>query len=98
MDDYKMYRNFAFGILKRLCERVNGKIEYKIYVDLDAIIFNITFKDFKFDYAIKDVTNLVLTGDTDTPVEDLLSKYRNVVLGAFFKSKNYTKRGEQNYV
>ena len=98
MNDNKMYYDFASGKFKKLCERVNGKIVYEIYKELDAVIFRIFFKDFEFKYAVKDVTQLVLNGQTDQVIEELLSRYRSVLLGAFFKSKNYTKRGEENYV
>lgn len=93
MNDKQMYYDFATSMFKKLCEKVNGKIVYEIYKDLDAVIFKVFFKDFEYKYAVKDVTNIILSGGMDQVIEDLLSKYRSVLMRAFFKSKE-----KENYV
>ena len=86
MNENDMYNGFALSVLNKLREKVSGKIIFGIYKDSDMIVFKVFFKDFQFKYAIKDVTQIILTGNIDKVVDELTAKYKNVVLKAFFKA------------
>ena len=85
MNENDMYNNFALSVLNKLRDRVRGKIVFEVYKEIDAVIFKIYFKDFNFKYVIKDITNLVLTGSSDRVVDEVVKKYREVVMKGFFK-------------
>lgn len=86
MNENDMYNSFALSVLNKLRDRVRGKIVFEVYKEIDAIIFKVYFKDFNFKYVIKDITNLVLTGSSDRVVDEVVKKYREVVMKGFFKS------------
>lgn len=85
MNENNMYYDFGLSVMNKLRDKVRGKIVFEIYKEIDAVIFKVYFKDFNFKYVVKDVTNLVLTGGSDRVVEEILKKYREVVMKAFFK-------------
>lgn len=85
MNENDMYNNFALSVLNKLRDRVRGKIVFEVYKEIDAVIFKVFFKDFNFKYVIKDITNLVLTGSSDRVVDEVVKKYREVVMKGFFK-------------
>ena len=88
MNENDMYYDFGISVMSKLRDRVRGKIVFEVYKEIDAIIFKVFFKDFNFKYVVKDVTNLVLTGGSDKTVEEIMKKYREVVMKAFFKGEN----------
>lgn len=88
MNENNMYYDFGLSIMNKLRDKVRGKIVFEAYKEIDAVIFKVYFKDFNFKYVVKNVTNLVLTGGSDIVVEEILKKYREVVMKAFFKGEN----------
>jgi len=95
MGDKSIYYEFANGMFKKLIKEINGKIVYEIYINLDAVIFKIYFKDFDFSYAISNVSEKIYTGESmDTIISDLKEKYKRAILNSFFKTGR-KKEGEQ---
>jgi len=88
MNENEMYYDFGLAIMKKLRDRVRGKIVFEVYKEIDAVIFKIYFKDFNFKYVVKDVTDIVLLGSSDMVINEILKKYREVVMKAFFKGEN----------
>lgn len=44
--DKSMYYSYATAVYEKLREKVNGYIKYKVYADIDAIIFKFVFNAF----------------------------------------------------
>lgn len=87
-----MYFDYARSINEKLRSEVNGYVKFKVYIDIDAIIFTINFKDFDFEYAIKDIEEKIYAGDSALMAETILKTYRAAILSAFFKTDKRKER------
>lgn len=77
------FTNKIFGKIK---DTVNGRVKYKYFAQLDAVIFTVYFKDFQFEFPIKDIQETILNGaTTDEIVDQFKEEYRSAVLNAFFR-------------
>lgn len=83
--DKDMYYSYAMAVYEKLRERVNGYIRYKVYTDIDAIIFKVVFKDFHFEYAINNIQDKIYAGDSELVADEIIHAYKSEVFGAFFK-------------
>ena len=86
MNENEMYYDFSLSLINKLRDRVRGKIVFEVYKEIDAVIFKFYFKDFNFKYVVKNVTDFVLLGSSDMVVEEILKKYRELIMKAFFKA------------
>ena len=82
----RLYFDYARAINEKIRAEVNGYVKFKVYSDIDAIIFTVSFKDFNFDYAIKDIEEKIYAGDSELVAEEILRTYKAAVLSAFFKT------------
>ena len=83
--DKSMYYNYATAVYEKIKAKVNGYVRYKVYTDIDAIIFRVTFKDFHFDYAINDIQDKIYAGDSELIADEFIHAYKTEVFNAFFK-------------
>jgi len=83
--DKSMYYSYATAVYEKIKERVNGYVKYKVYADIDAIIFRVTFKDFHFEYAINDIADKIYAGDSEIVADEFIHAYKTEVFNAFFK-------------
>lgn len=90
--DKQMYFEYAKSINNKLREEVNGYVKFRVYTNIDAIIFTIDFKDFNFEYAIKDIEEKVYAGDSEFVADEILRTYKASVLSAFFKTEKRKER------
>ena len=84
-------RNLAGKIRKE----VNGLVRYEVYPEADLIIIKIIFKDFDFNYAIRDIQDLMYMNGLDGAVDELLEKYKKSILSGFFKTNERKSRDER---
>lgn len=84
--DKSIYIECARAISNKVREEVNGIIRTEIYPEIDVIVVKIIFKEFDFNYGVKDVQDLMISEGIPEAVDELLSKYRQAVLNGFFKS------------
>ena len=78
--------DFVSKVLVKIKAAVNGRVKYKYFDQLDAVIFTVYFKDFQFEFPIKDIQTNILNGVTTDEIIDRFKKeYRSSILNAFFK-------------
>lgn len=87
----KMYVDCGKIIKNRLTKEINGLVKFEAYPEVDMIVFKITFKDFNFNYAIKDIQNLMYLEGFDDEVSKMLHTYKKVILSSFFKNNEQNK-------
>ncbi len=85
--DKDMYYSYAMAVYEKLREKVNGYVKYKVYADIDAIIFKFVFKDFHFEYAINNIQDKIYAGDSEIIADEIMHAYKTEVFNAFFKRK-----------
>ena len=85
--DRSMYYSYATAVYEKLREKVNGCVKYKVYADIDAIIFKFVFKDFHFEYAINNIQDKFYAGDSEIVADEIMQAYKTEVFNAFFKRK-----------
>lgn len=83
--DKSMYFSYATAVYEKLREKVNGYVKYKVYADIDAIIFKFVFKDFHFEYAINNIQDKIYAGDSELVADGIMHAYKTEVFNAFFK-------------
>ena len=77
---------FINNLFMKIKETANGKVSYKKYDKLNAVIFIVLFKDFKFEYAVDSLSEKVYSGyTTDQAIVDFKEQYKKEILKAFFK-------------
>lgn len=77
---------FIKSLLGKIKDTVNGRVKYRYFQQLDAIIFTVEFKNFRFEFPVKDLQNTIHSGaSTNDIVERFKQEYRAAVLNAFFK-------------
>ena len=78
--------DFVSKVLVKIKATVNGRVKYKYFDQLDAVIFTVYFKDFQFEFPIKDIQTNILNGVTTDEINKKKKKeYRSSILNAFFK-------------
>lgn len=82
--DRNMYYSYATAVYEKLKDKING---YKVYTDIDAIIFRFVFKDFHFEYAINNIQDKIYAGDSEIVADEIMHAYKTEVFNAFFKRK-----------
>lgn len=96
MKDFDIYMNLARGVQSELLKEINAYIKFEIYVEIDTVIFKITFKGFRFHYAMDDVSNKVMNGESYKDLaSDILTTYKNAILSAFFKTEERKMRDKK---
>lgn len=77
---------FINNLFMKIKETANGKVSYKKYDNLNAVIFTVLFKDFKFEYAVDSLSDKVYSGyTTDQAIADFKEQYKKDILKAFFR-------------
>lgn len=87
-----MYVECGQSIVGRLRKEVNGLIKFEIYPEADIIIIKIFFKEFDFNYAVKDIQDLIYNNGLDDTATSILKKYRSAILNGFFKTEARKER------
>ena len=82
-----MQHDYVSSVFAKIKDLVNGRVNYKYFSQLDAVIFTICFKEFKFEYPIKNIQETIINGQsTDEIVNDFCKEYKMAINHAFFKS------------
>ena len=77
---------FVKSLLGKIKDTVNGKVKYRYFHQLDAVIFTVTFKNFQFEFPVKNLQDTIHSGaSTNDIVEQFKQEYKSAVLNAFFK-------------
>lgn len=88
MNENQIYYDFAKKLKEKLLDEINGRIEFEIYPNIDAIIIKTTFKEFTFTYACNGIQHKFYNGDGTAPiVEDFKKEYIRTIKRTFFKRK-----------
>lgn len=95
MTDYSIFRDYGHAIRKRLMNDVNGYVTFELLPELDAIIFRIEFKDFKFKYVVTDASASLYNDGSDEVVNSIESRYRKSIMNAFFRTQENKERLEK---
>jgi len=81
--------NYIIKIFYGIKDEVNGCVRYEAYPSMDAVIFDIKFKDYVFKCPInkiqEKISNCVSVRDVVNYVKE---EYRKALLSTFFKSDN----------
>lgn len=83
------------NLIGKIRKEVNGLVRYEVYPEADLIIIKIIFKEFDFNYAVKDIQDLMYMNGLDGAVDDLLKKYKKSILSGFFKTNERKSRDER---
>lgn len=92
MTDYKIFRDYGHAIRKKLMDDVNGHVTFELFPELDAIIFRIVFKEFRFKYVIQDASASLYNGGSDEVVQSIETRYRRSIMNAFFRTPENKER------
>lgn len=95
MTDYKIFKDYGHAIRKRLMNDVNGYVTFELLPELDAIIFRIEFKEFKFKYVVTDASASLYNDGSDEVVNSIESRYRKSIMNAFFRTQENKERLEK---
>lgn len=77
---------FINNLFMKIKETANGKVSYKKYDNLNAVIFIVLFKDFKYEYAVDSLSEKIYNGyTTDQAIADFKEQYKKEIFKAFFK-------------
>ena len=98
--DKTVYIECARAITSRIREEINGIVRTEIYPEIDSIVVKIKFKEFDFNYGVKDIQDLMISDGIQEAVDELLRKYKKAILNGFFKSearKERDRMGEYSY-
>lgn len=85
--DRQIYIDCARSMKQKICNEINGRVQFEIYPEMDAITFKFIFKDFDFNYGINNIQDLMISDRTSEAVDEMLRKYRKAILNGFFKTK-----------
>ena len=96
-NDNDPINDFCVTLIKKIRAEINGGVVYEYYKNIDSIIIRTTFKEFRFDYAINSLTELVYNGNSDIVANEFLQAYRSAVLGAFFKTSDRKERDRKRF-
>lgn len=95
MSNTQLYKDYGHTIRDRLVEDLNGKVRFEVVLEADCIIFHIVFKGFKFRYVVTNVSESIYHGTSEEVVQSIEAKYRNSILGSFFRSDANKERLER---
>lgn len=95
MTDYKIFKDYGHAIRKKLMDDVNGYVTFELLPELDAIIFRIEFKEFKFKYIVTDVSASIYNDGSDEVINSIEKCYRKAIMNAFFRTQENKERLEK---
>jgi len=95
MTDYKIFRDYGHAIRNKLLDDINGHVTFELLSELDAIIFRIVFKEFKFKYIVTDVSASLYNDGSDEVVQSIEKCYRRSIMNAFFRTQENKERLEK---
>lgn len=90
---YEAFNAYILKVFYALKNEVNGCVRYKSYPQMDAVIYNVKFKDYIFECPVNNIQEKIHSNiSVEEVIADIKEEYKRALLCTFFKTNNRKSR------